>query len=289
MPRKGSTRRGTAPATVGQHLEHPRPGRPSFGMDTQDSAREDTSATTVRATFRGTLHVEGETVRVKLYPLLKPPGVSFRLVDRTHLKPVRQILQDPQTGELTDRGSAGHGYRTDGSLVRLTSRELAELRPEPSREIRVSAMLPAGRPPLSWFNVPYLLGPDGNSAEWSAFSAALAGSGRTGIASWVMRRTEYAGALWSHEGFPVLSTLYSEEQVLPLAPDAGPLPEPPAEQLELARRLVSMLAADFRPADIPDARPVVLRRLLARRREEEDATVPLAEALRRSLEGEAHA
>lgn len=244
----------------------------------------------VRATFRGTVLLGAETVPVKLYPLLRPTETEFRLVDSRDHRPVRQVLLDPETGEAVSRGAALKGYRTDGSLVRLTREELAGIRPESSREITVSALLPPGQPGLRWFNVPYLLGPDEDTEEWSAFSAALAGSRRTGIASWVMRRREYTGALWSHRGFPLLTTLFSEEQMLPPVTGGTSLPEPSAERLELARRLVRLLADEFRPGEIRDTYSDAFRRLLAARdsaRAGGDSR--LGELLRESVEGDAHA
>ncbi|NIX23060.1 MAG: Ku protein, partial [Actinobacteria bacterium] len=65
-----------------------------------------------------------------------------------------------------------------------------------------------------WYDRPYYLGPDGSPEPYFALAAALAEEHAEGVARWVMRDKEYAGALRTHEGYLMLITLRHAASVL---------------------------------------------------------------------------
>lgn len=202
-----------------------------------------------RAMWKGIVTFEDVRVPVKLYAAVQDRDVHFRLVHATDLAPVRQVMVDPETDEAVPYEETRRAFVGDEKqLVVLRDEELAELDPEPSRDITVLQFLPPEVIDHRWYVRPYSLGPDGAPEPYFALAEALARDGREGLAHWTMRDKDYAGALRLHAGYPVLITLRSAESIVPLEElRAPPGPAPDEKELKMARQLVDALAGTFDP------------------------------------------
>jgi DNA end-binding protein Ku len=147
------------------------------------------------------------------------------------------------------------GYEVErGVFVTLTKEELDELEPEDSRDIRITHFVGADAIGHEWFERPYFVGPDAKGGtDYFALAQALARTGRTGVARWVMRDREYAGALRAHGAHLVLITLRHADEVVARADLEAPVFRKPSEkELRLAEQLVGALEADFDPGRYRD-------------------------------------
>lgn len=255
---------------------------------------------TARAIWKGVIDL-ADGIPVKLYSALNKQKVSFRLLSRDDNTPVRQVLVNPEREEPVGYGEAGRGYVAGGQLVALQEDELESVRPEPSRDISLLSFVKAEAIDYRWFDRPYYLGPDEDMEAWSALTAALAKTELTGVARWVMRNKLYYGALRIHDGLPLLLTLRTKEEVLPLdAADLRDDSELEPKQLAMARQLIEMLAGDFEPESLVDEYRESVLELIDRKKEdrvarpkktrEPPAARDLSKALEQSLKrGEANA
>jgi DNA end-binding protein Ku len=137
--------------------------------------------------------------------------------------------------------------------VIVTDEDLKSLEPKASREIEITEFVPPEKISQQWYERPYYLGPDGDVKDYFAFAEALEKREREGIAHWVMRNKPYVGALRAQDGYLVLVTLRSANEVI-LAKDL-PKPagrEPSKKELEMAKHLVSLLEGEFNPKDFKD-------------------------------------
>ncbi len=215
---------------------------------------EETGGTmSARAIWKGVLQLDDHAVPVKLYSALQSARVSFRLLSRKDSAPVRQAMVNPKTLKVVESEETRRAVVSGNRLVELTADELASLEPSESRDISLHAFVPDGALDYRWFERPYWLGPDEDPAAWSVLCAALAGTGLTGIASWVMRRKRYVGALRLLEGRPMLVTLRNRAEVVELdtsslRDDSGIDPK----QLAMAQQLISMLEGDFEHESLVD-------------------------------------
>lgn len=202
-----------------------------------------------RAIWKGVLNISDLQVPVKLYSALIDRSVHFRLLHRRDQAPVQQIMVNAKTGKPVPFEETQKAYRiSDDECVILTHSELEELEPEKSRTIEVSEFLPKSCIDYRWYDRPYFLSPDGDEQVYLALAHALEKSQKLGLAHWVMRDKEYAGALTLYKGYPILITLRYAEQVMPLSQLRGPQGEPlPEKEQLMARQLINMLGADFRP------------------------------------------
>lgn len=203
-----------------------------------------------RAMWKAVLRFAEVQVPVKLYAAVQDRTVHFRLLHEKDHAPVRQAMVNPETDEVVPYEHTRRAFVTEEKdLVVLREDELAAIEPEPSREIRVTQFLPPEVIDHRWYLRPYYLGPDdGAGGAYSALAEALGRAGREGLARWTMRKKEYVGALRLHDGYPMLIALRHAEELVPLDEiEAPPGPKLDARELDMARRLIDMLAADFDP------------------------------------------
>lgn len=202
-----------------------------------------------RAIWTGVVRMGEVATPVKLYSAVEDRSVRFRLLERRSRTPVRQELVDPVGGKVVAFDATRRGFVTDDDeLVLLEAEELEALEPEASRDIDVVQFVPPEALDHRWYVRPYYLGPDGDLPRYTALAAALAKVGREGVAHWTMRTKAYVGALRLHRGYPVLVTLRSVEEVVPLEQVERPTQKPLDDrQLKMARQLIEMLAAPFEP------------------------------------------
>lgn len=253
-----------------------------------------------RAMWKGKIRLADQTVPVKLYAAVEDRRVHFRLLHRKDKAPVRQVMLNPATEEVVAYGDARRGWLDDdGRMVMLGPDELDELKPEPSRDIDIAAMLPPAVIDHRWYDRPYYLGPDGARDDYFALADALENTGKEGLARWVMRNKAYVGALRLYRGYPMLITLRPRERVVAasdLEPPKGRSPD--KRELDMARQLIGMLEADFEPDRYQDSYQDRLRELIEKKRKGrkiEKAPAPkreqpddLAAALEASLEQVSH-
>jgi DNA end-binding protein Ku len=208
-----------------------------------------------RAIWKGVIRVGTLRVPIRLYSAVEDRDVHFRLLHEKDQTPVRQEMVNPRSGKPVPSDEIRKGYEVArGTFVILTDEELDALEPDDSRDVRVTRFVGADAIGHEWFERPYYVGPDAKgSADYFALAQALADAGKEGIARWVMRDREYAGALRARGPHLVLVTLRHADEVVARA-DLRPPPfrKPTEKELRLAEQLVGALQADFDPGRYRD-------------------------------------
>jgi DNA end-binding protein Ku len=200
-----------------------------------------------RAMWKGRIRMDDVDVPVKLYSAVQDRGVHFRLLHEKDLEPVQQQMVNPGTGRVVEYSDVRRAYPTeDGDLVILDDDELAGLEPEPSRDIEVTRFVESDAISHQWYERPYYLGPDDDTAAYFALVEALKNKGREGVVRWVMRKKEYVGVLRVQGDHLVLMTLRRPGEVVP----ASALEAPGGRALDrrevnMAVQLVSALEDDL--------------------------------------------
>jgi DNA end-binding protein Ku len=208
-----------------------------------------------RAIWKAHLHLGAVEVPVKLYSAVQDRAVHFRLLDAKRKEPVKQHMVDPDTGKVVESDRIRRAWESDeGELVILDEEELEKVLPKPSREIEITRFVPHGEITHPWYDRPYYLGPDEDAGSaYFALARALAKRKVEGVARWVMRNKEYAGALREEGGYLMLITLRHAGEVVP----ASALSPPEGRELEereiaMARQLVSAMEDELDVAAFHD-------------------------------------
>ncbi len=207
-----------------------------------------------RAIWKGVIRLGGVAVPVKLYSAVEDRSVHFRLLSAATLRPVKQRMVNPATGDVVPYEEVRWGREVEeGVFVVLSDDEVAEVEPEPSRDIEITRLVAPELINHQWYDRPYHLGPDDSAEAYFALAEAMEAGQREGVARWTMRKKEYVGALRVENGHLMLITLRHEGEVIPvsaLEPPRGR--EPDARELDMAEQLVSALEDDFDPEAFSD-------------------------------------
>ena len=204
----------------------------------------------VRAMWKGIVRFGRTRVPVKLYAAVQDRSVHFRLLHAKDHVPVKQVMVATGSDDVVPYDRARRAFVTEAKdLVILDDDDLDAIEPEPSRDIEIVQWLPPEEIDHRFYLRPYLLGPDqGAAKDYAALVALLERTGREGLARWVMRKKDYAGALRSHDGHLLLMSLRWADEVVSSG-DLDPPEGPPLadKELDMARQLIDMLADDFDP------------------------------------------
>ena len=207
-----------------------------------------------RAIWKGNLKLNSTKLPVKLYSAIKDQTVRFHMLDVKSKTRVKQHMVNPETGDEVSKEEIQKGFEVEpGTFVILDEKELESLEPEASRDIEVEQFVPPAEIPPEFYERPYYLAPDGDSAAYFALAEALRNKEREGVVRWVMRKQPYVGALRAEGDHLVLFTLRNAEEVLSskdLPRPAGRAPD--KKELNMARQLVELLKGEFDPKDYKD-------------------------------------
>ena len=207
-----------------------------------------------RAIWKGNLKLDSTKVPVKLYSAVQDQTVRFHILDEGSKTRVKQHMVDPDSGKEVSHEEIRKGFEVEpGTFVMLDEKELESLEPEASREIEITRFVPPNEIAPEFYDRPYYLGPDGDQTAYFALAEALRNKEKEGIASWVMRKQPYVGALRAEDDHLVLFTLRNAEEVL----SAKDLPRPAGrapdkKELSMAKQLVELLQGEFNPGDYQD-------------------------------------
>jgi DNA end-binding protein Ku len=207
-----------------------------------------------RAMWKAELDIDELRLPVKLFAAVQDTKVHFRLLHAKDDTPVKQQMVDPATLEPVSPDEIARAVEVDrGVFVRLTKDELAAIDPEPSRAITVERVVSADKLDERWFDRPYYLGPDGDDDAYFAVAQTLEQKAWIGIAHWAMRGKSYAGALYGSDGYLLLDSLRSAEQVVEIgAVRTPPGRAPDPREIKLAEQLIATLEDDFDAAAYRD-------------------------------------
>ena len=204
-----------------------------------------------RAIWKGDLKLDSTKVPVKLYSALKDQTVRFHILDAKTKTRVKQHMIDAEAGDEVSNEEIQKGFEVEpGTFVILDEKELESLEPEPSRTIEIEQFVPPDEIAPEFYDRPYYLGPDGDSAAYFALAEALEKQEKEAVVRWVMRKQPYVGALRAEDDHLVLFTLRHAEEVL----SAKDLPRPAGrapdkKELSMAKQLVELLKGEFDPKD----------------------------------------
>src|SRR5262245_55588707 len=122
-----------------------------------------------RAIWKGELKVDSAKLPVKLYAAVQDRNVRFNILDVKSKHRVKQHMVSAESGEEVPNEEIQKGFEIEpGTFVILDEKDLASLEPEASREIKIEQFIPPKEIPPEYYDRPYYLGPDGDSASYFA-------------------------------------------------------------------------------------------------------------------------
>ena len=281
-----------------------RTGRPSSGHGTSGGY----DALVARSVWTGTLSFGLVSIPVALYPATESKDVRFHLFDREGRRVrYRRVVQEayslaepePTAADEVEPEPSEHpaatppetevayedlvrGYEVEPeTFVFLEPEEIEGARPTPSRTIDLEHFVELDDIDPVYFEKAYYVVPGpGAEKPYALLLEALHQSGRVGIGRFVLRTKPHLVAIRPMDGVLGLETLFFGDEVRAVPTRVRDAKDVAIEgrEVEMAKQLVEMLAAEWEPAMFADDYREELLRMISERTPERIEEEPAAAA-----------
>jgi DNA end-binding protein Ku len=236
-----------------------------------------------RAIWSGAVSFGLVNVPVKLYSALSRKNVKFNQIDADTGARVKQRRVSAETGDEVPYEQIVKGYEiSPGSYVTISDDELASLDPEAVRTIDIDEFVDQDEIDPILYDNAYYLAPEPTAVKpYALLARAMEGSGKVGIARFVMRSKQYLAAIRPRDDMLVLSTMVYADEVNDPAEvpelDEVQAAELSPKELEMAQQLIESLSDAFEPEKFEDTyRQAVLELIEKKASGEEIVAAPSA-------------
>ncbi|MCK9250572.1 MAG: Ku protein [Solirubrobacteraceae bacterium] len=233
---------------------------------------------TARSIWNGTLTLGALVVPVKLFTATEARALSFREVRADDGARVRHRRVGARTGEEVPFAEIEKAYGDGSDEVVMTKDEIAAADGPRAKVVEIEHVVRAEEIDPVHYDKPYHLGArDGGAHAYRLLLAALERGGRVGIGRLVLRQRERLVALRPLQGALALQTLRFADELVPADDLDVPTPrKAPAErEVEMAGRLVDMLAGPWDPDAYRDTYRQAVMDVVAAKLEGREPDAPL--------------
>ncbi len=218
--------------------------------------------------WRGSIAFGLVNVAVRAFGATRDQKVHFHQIDRSSGSRIGYDKVSKLTGEKVDKADIALGYEVDtGRYVTFDPEEVAALRPRSTRTVEISDFVDLASIDPIHYEKTYWLAPADETAQkpYALLATAMQDEQRVGIGMVVMRTKQYLAAIRPLQGVLAMSTMRFADEVVPASEivDLDALIEPGEREVELARQIITGLAADWDPELYHDSFTAELRSLIA--------------------------
>jgi DNA end-binding protein Ku len=222
----------------------------------------------MRSIWKGHIRFSLVTIPIRLYGAIDTAQtVRFHLVHKgcngnigyeKRCKKCRQVVTN-------DEIVKGYEYEP-GQYVIIEPEDLQKLKLKSTKAIELEGFVDSTEVPLTLFESPYFIGPDGaiGAKSYSLLYEALRKSGKVGAGKVVMRDREDLVLVAPLDGCLALYNLRYPDEIRDPAqvPDVGELKSAEPDQLKLAMHLVETMSTSFAQLELKDTYQQALKELI---------------------------
>lgn len=264
-----------------------------------------------RAIWKGAISFGLVHIPVALVSATSSQGVDFDWLDSRSMDPVGYKRVNKVTGKEVTKEHIVKGVAYEkGRYVVLSEEEIRSAHPVSTQTIDIFSFVDAEQIPLQNIDTPYYLAPDKRGGKvYALLRETLSKTNKVALARVVLHTRQYLAALMPLESVLVLVKLRWPQEVrgldeLELGSEVTK-PQLAKGELDMAKRLVEDMSADWKPEDYKDEFEDKIMALVEKKAhegkiedvetvggEEERKTadvIDLTELLKRSLGGKAAA
>jgi DNA end-binding protein Ku len=262
-----------------------------------------------RAIWKGAISFGLVHIPVALVSATSSQGVDFDWLDSRSMDPVGYKRVNKVTGKEVTKEHIVKGVQYEkGRYVVLSEEEIRSAHPKSTQTIDIFAFVDSEQIPLQNIDTPYFLAPDKRGGKvYALLRETLTKTNKVALAHVVLHTRQHLAALMPLESALVLVMLRWPAEVrsldeLALGSEVTK-PELAKGELDMAKRLVEDMSADWRPDDYRDSFEDKIMQLVDKKAREgkiedvetdsgEEArktadVIDLTELLKRSLTGKA--
>jgi len=211
-----------------------------------------------RAIWKGAISFGLVHIPVGLVSATSSQGVDFDWLDKRNMDPVGYKRINKRTGKEVTKDDIVKGVELEkGRYVVLSEEEIRAAHPEATQTIDIFAFVDSAAIPLQNIDTPYYLAPVKRGEKvYALLREALVGTGKVALANVVLHTRQHLAALMPLESALVLVMLRWPAEVrglesLELGTAVTEAKLAKAE-LDMAKRLIKDMSADWQPEDYVD-------------------------------------
>jgi DNA end-binding protein Ku len=251
-----------------------------------------------RALWKGSISFGLVNIPIELHTAVRNHRPKFRMLHAKDKSPVKFERVCIRDGHPVGWDELVKGYEyAKGHFVVLTKEDFQAAALEKTRTIDIIDFVKAEEIDDRFFETPYYLVPaKGGERAYALLREAIRESGRTGIATFILRDAQHLAAVEVIENAIVLSVMRFADELVDVSQFELPATQSVRKaELEMAKALVNSLAAEWSPEKYTDKYRENLMRIIQGKVKGKDVTltpteeprqaevVDLMERLRRSL------
>ncbi|CAN2983302.1 MULTISPECIES: Ku protein [Pseudomonas] len=224
-----------------------------------------------RAIWKGAISFGLVHIPVSLVSATSSQGVDFDWLDKRSMDPVGYKRINKTTGKEVTKENIVKGVAFEkGRYVVLSEDEIRSAHPKSTQTIEIIAFVASDQIPLQNIDTPYFLAPDKRGGKvYALLREALKKTGKVALANVVLHTKQHLAALMPLESALVLVMLRWPTEVrsldeLELGSDVTK-PTLAKGELDMAKRLVEDMSADWQPDEYRDSFQDKIRALVAKK------------------------
>ncbi|SDY06723.1 non-homologous end joining protein Ku [Pseudomonas salomonii] len=224
-----------------------------------------------RAIWKGAISFGLVHIPVSLVSATSSQGVDFDWLDKRSMDPVGYKRINKTTGKEVTKDHIVKGVAFEkGRYVVLSEDEIRSAHPKSTQTIEIIAFVAADQIPLQNIDTPYFLAPDKRGGKvYALLRETLKKTARVALANVVLHTKQHLAALMPLESALVLVMLRWPAEVrsldeLELGSDVTK-PSLAKGELDMAKRLVEDMSADWQPDDYRDSFQEKIMALVAKK------------------------
>ncbi|KTB67376.1 MULTISPECIES: Ku protein [Pseudomonas] len=224
-----------------------------------------------RAIWKGAISFGLVHIPVSLVSATSSQGVDFDWLDKRSMDPVGYKRINKTTGKELTKDNIVKGVAFEkGRYVVLSEDEIRSAHPKSTQTIEIIAFVAADQIPLQNIDTPYFLAPDKRGGKvYALLRETLKKTAKVALANVVLHTKQHLAALMPLESALVLVMLRWPAEVrsldeLELGSDVTK-PSLAKGELDMAKRLVEDMSADWQPDEYRDSFQEKIMALVAKK------------------------
>jgi DNA end-binding protein Ku len=212
-----------------------------------------------RAIWKGAISFGLVHIPVALVTATSTQGVDFDWLDKRSMDPVGYKRVNKVTGKEVSKENIVKGVAYEkGRYVVISEEEIREAHPKSTQTIDIFAFVDSAQIPLQHIDKPYYLAPDRRGEKvYALLREALSGTDKVALAHVVLHTRQHLAALMPIESAMVLVMLRWPSEVRGLdtleLDDSVTKPKLAKSELDMAKRLIKDMSADWQPKEYQDS------------------------------------
>ncbi|WP_330215833.1 non-homologous end joining protein Ku [Pseudomonas sp. AM8] len=224
-----------------------------------------------RAIWKGAISFGLVHIPVSLVSATSAQGVDFDWLDKRSMDPVGYKRINKATGKEVSKENIVKGVAFEkGRYVVLSEEEIRSAHPKSTQTIEIIAFVDSDQIPLPNIDTPYFLAPDKRGGKvYALLRETLNKTRKVALANVVLHTKQHLAAVMPLESALVLVMLRWPAEVRGLdeleLPSDVTKPSLAKGELDMAKRLVQDMSADWQPEDYRDSFQEKIMALVAKK------------------------